>query len=259
MVAEHWCYKSTTMALLMVSASVAMAVHLWKAPMEALDSEFQQMARKDDSPRKFGKDGVALDYITEEIYVKVPRGGLDDVKYCKAETYLQAENGELNYNTGFKVVSNLSLVNGATTGGNYMVQNDLMTLEKYDIKVNEHLVKFSFKTFDNEVSLAFVNKDIKEVFWQVSFVKELYEMITALMDVNPAMEMDMHFEIFNNYDYMVDFVNKLHYVKVKFVSAWQPTCLALWWLLAPHSGSRYLQWIGCLSDVVGGQIFLQLW
>ena len=77
------------------------------------------------------------------------------------------------------------------------------------------------------------------------------------MDVNPAMEMDMHFKIFNNYDYMVDFVNKLHYVKLKFGSAWQPTCLALWWLLTPHSGFRYLQWIGCLSDVVGGgQIFL---
>ena len=167
---------------------------------------------------------------------------------------------ETNDNSGFKAVSNLSLVDGATEGGNYMVQNDLMTLsrslEKYDIKVNEHLAKFSFKTFDNEVSLAFVNKDIKEVFWQVSFMKELYETITALMDVNPAMEMDMHFRIFNNYDYMVDFVNKLHYVKLKFGSAWQPACLALWWLLTPHSGFRYLQWIGCLSDVVGGQIFL---
>ena len=208
-----------------------------------------------------------------ELYGKNPHGevedgsscGLkavepnDDVKYCKAESYLQAVN-ELNYKTGFKAVSNLSLGDGATEGGNYMVQNDLMTLsrslEKYDIKVNEDLVKFSFKTFDNEVSLAFVNKDIKKVFWQVRFVKELYETITALKNVNPAMEMDMHFEIFNNYDYMVDFVNKLHYMEVKFGSAWQPTCLALWWLLAPHSGFRYLQWIGCLSDVVGGQILL---
>ena len=172
-------------ALLMVSASVAMSVHLWTTPMEALYSEFKEMARKEDSPRKFGKDGVALDYIPEEIHVKVPQGGVgdpaynepnDDVKYCKAMEHLQAVN-ETNDNSGFKAVSNLSLVDGATEGGNYMVQNDLMTLsrslEKYDIKVNEHLVKFSFKTFDNEVSLAFVNKDIEEVFWQVSFMKEL--------------------------------------------------------------------------------------
>ena len=99
-----------------------------------------------------------------------------------------------------------------------------------------------------------MNKDIKRAFWQTGLVKKLYKMIMALKDVNPALE--MHFEIFNNYDYMVDFVNKLHYVKVKFASAWQSTCLALWWLLTPHSGFRYLQWISCLSDVVGGQIFL---
>ena len=247
----------------MVSASVAMAVHLWMTPEEASYSEFKEMARNDGSPRKFDESDVALDYIPEEIYVKVPRGGFDDpennVKYCKAMKNLQAVN-EPNDNSSFKAVSNLRLVSGVTIGGSYMVQNDFMTLsrslEKYDIKVNELLVKFSFKVFDNEVSLAFMNKDIKEVFWQVGLVKKLYKMIMALKDVNPAMEMEMHFEIFNNYDYMVDFVNKLHYVKVKFASAWQSTCLALWWLLAPHSGFRYLQWISCLSDVVGGQIFL---
>ena len=288
-------------ALLLVSASVAMAVHLWMTPVEASYSEFKEMARNDGSPRKFDKVDVALDYIPEEIYVKVPRGGFDDpennvkyckamkdlqaenepndglkyckaaknlqavnetndkVEYCKATTYLQAEIEEPNDNSSFKAVSNLRLVSGVTMGGSYMVQNDFMTLsrslEKYDIKVNELLVKFSFKVFDNEVSLAFMNKDIKEVFWQGGLVKKLYKMIMALKDVNPAMEMVMHFEIFNNYDYMVDFMNKLHYVKVKFASAWQSTCLALWWLLAPHSGFRYL-WISCLSDVVGGQIFL---
>ena len=29
----------------------------------------------------------------------------------------------------------------------------------------------------------------------------------------------------------------------------------MWWLLAPHSSLRYLQWTGCLSEMVGGQIF----
>ena len=307
MVAERWCYWATWAALAAISAGVPMAEHGVELVADGCEaSNYNQqyeeaMERKNASQIQFDGD-VGLSYITEEIYVKVPRGGFDDpednveyckamkdlqavnepnddekyckattylqavnetndnVEYCEAETYLQAKMEEPNDSSGFKAVSNLSLVNGVTTGGSYMVQNDLMTLsrslEKYDIKVNEHLVKFSFKVFDNKVSLAFVNKDIKKVFWQVGFVKELYKMITALENVNPAMEMDMHFEIFNNYDYMVDFVNKLHYVKVKFGLAWQSTCLALWWLLSPHSGFRYLQWISCLSDVVGGQIFL---
>ena len=46
MVAERWCYKAIMRALLMVSASVAMSVHLWTTPMEALYSEFKETARK---------------------------------------------------------------------------------------------------------------------------------------------------------------------------------------------------------------------
>ena len=42
---------------------------------------------------------------------------------------------------------------------------------------------------------------------------------------------------------------------MNFGLVWQSTCLAMWWLLAPHPSLCYLQWIGCLSELVGGQIF----
>jgi len=49
--------------------------------------------------------------------------------------------------------------------------------------------------------------------------------------VNPALEIATHYIEINNIDYLK---GKLNYVMVNFVSAWQSTCLALWWLLTPR-------------------------
>ena len=104
MVAERWCCWATCAALVASSAGVSMAEHeveLLADGCEASNSNQQYekaMDWKNVSQIQFDDD-VGPNYITEEIYVKVPRGGFgdpaynepnDDVKYCKAMKYLQA-------------------------------------------------------------------------------------------------------------------------------------------------------------------------
>ena len=117
-----------------------------------------------------------------------------------------------------------------------MIKNDFMTLSR-------SLVKYVIE-ISGSWNLAIMNKvyEIMSSQWMAALLKY----------VNLALETVLHYMKINNINHLKD---ELSNVMVNFRLVWQSTCLALWWLLPPHSSFRYLQWIGCLGEMVGGQIF----
>ena len=171
----------------------------------------------------------AFPYLQKDKEDEPNRNGKEE---CKAFLYLHVETEEPNKRS-CKATS---------------LQHGTM-YEAYDENFDK-LVKNDFATLCRSLE-----DYVMEIFdwWTLAFLNKVYKMMVALVKGIPAFETMLHYmKEINNIDYLVD---KVNYVMVNVGLVWQPTCLALWWLLTPHSSLQYLHWIGCLSTVVGGQIF----
>ena len=266
MVAEQLCRPMVTM-LAAISAVIPMAGEtmelLTDGCPEALNSSQQkEKAVWKATSRDEFDDGVVPNYIFEELYVKRPRGGAGVPaveETCKATSYLQRK----------EIAQPNEMSEKACKAVPYMQSNRSVDPKEMDVcKAMPYLQDYEMdedygELIKNDLMTlcrSLVEYVIKMIgWWTLATMNKVYvimspqwkEVAVALLKVNPALETMLH-HVKNNFNYLVD---KLNYVMVNFGLVWQSTCLALWWFLTPHSSLRYLHWIGCLSNVVGGQIF----